>query len=96
MIRVEGVPLAGGVHTVSATAKKLDENADGVGFRMLTIRLTSGATTDITFGNSAGQFMFLQADESWTFGPNAGTIRPEDIYIVGTAADTVDWCGILV
>jgi len=94
MLKVEGVPLAGGVHTVAATPTVLED--DDTGFRQLTIRLEDDATTNITFGNKAGQFMYLKTDESFTFGPNAGTIRPKDIYIQGTAADVVYYTGILV
>jgi hypothetical protein len=91
--------LRGGRHTVAATLTKLADN--DTGFRVLTFRLASGATTDIQWGvvdedGNPEVCMFLQADESWTIGPNAGTVRPSDIYILGTAGDIVHWVGVIV
>lgn len=89
--------LVGGKHTVSSTATPL--TAQSYNCRVLTIRLYTGAG-DIEFGDSTlanGQaFGYLQADESWTWGPNAGTIDTSKIYIKGTVGDTLYWTGVPV
>ena len=91
--------IDGGIHTISASWKKLDESNQG--FRVLTFRNQTAATTAIEWGvlsksGSVGKVMFLKADESWTLGPDAGTIRPSDIYIRGTAGESVFWVGVTV
>ena len=87
--------LKGGRHTIAA-APKLLNSADPTGFRILTIRLASGSS-DVYFGDSQGNVWgFLQADESWTFGPNSGTVRPTDLYLWGTAGDILYYVGIVV
>jgi hypothetical protein len=90
--------IVGGVHTVSATATQITDIPTPC--RVLTVRMYTG-TSDIEFGgegfgaggNPCG---FLQADESWTWGPNAGTIDPANIYVKGTAGDKLYWCGVPV
>ena len=89
-----------GSHVVTAAWKQLDSTNPNV-FRFLTIRLQSDATTDVYIGvidtnGSMKQGPHLQADESWSFGPNAGTIRTTEIYIKGTAGDTVTYIGTKV
>jgi len=91
--------LDGGEHIVTAAWKRLDPSS--VGFRVLTFRLETSAAANIRFGvrtvtDENKDCMFLKADESWTFGPNAGTIRPSDIWIKGTAGDVVNWVGVKV
>jgi hypothetical protein len=88
----------GGTHTLAATFTKLDESS--VGFRVLTIRANT-LTTNAEIGllSKAGdveQTVFIKTDESWTFGPDAGTIRPSDIYLLGTAGNGVGWIGMRV
>jgi len=97
----EGVLDCGdALHVVTAAWKALDAtNANG--YRFLTIRLASD-DSDIKIGvkdvngvvKEGGPH--LQADESWSWGPNAGTIRPSEIYIKGTAGDLVSWIGTKV
>jgi hypothetical protein len=85
-----------GQHTVSASWKALDANNTN-GFRVLFMRLNSGMS-DVNWGvkDVNGEFKegpHLQADESWTFGPNAGTIYTTEIFIKGTAGDSMTYGG---
>jgi len=91
--------MIGGEHTVAAAAAVL--NSDDTPCRVLTIRLESDAAGDCYFGLStvtteAHRHGFLEAGESWTFGPySAGTgIRPSEVYIIGTAGDVLFWNGL--
>ena len=92
--------LAGGSHTVTVAWKKLDTATQG--FRVLTMRLEDNAAGNVTIGlkNKFGWVettdCYLKTDESWTFGPNAGTIRPSEIYLSGTADDKVGYIGVKV
>ena len=91
--------LDGGEHIVTAAWKQLDPSDDG--FRLLTFRLEENAASAIRIGvkTATGEIkdvMYLKAIESWTFGPNAGTIRPSKIYLKGTANDVVNWIGTKV
>jgi hypothetical protein len=90
--------MIGGQHTVSASATALDSSA--VPMRQITIRSKSGNAI-LYFGNSdvtatpTNAHGFLNAGESWTFGPySPGGVRPEQIYIIGTGSDVVFWSGI--
>jgi len=86
--------IVGGRHNVSATPKQLTD--ERVCLRVLTIRLVTGAG-NIIFGDKDGNvFGFLKAEESWTWGPNAGTVYTDKLYISGTADDTLYWTGIEV
>ena len=92
--------FAGGSHTVTVAWKKLDPSSQG--FRVLTIRVEDNAAGNVAIGflNINGDVetsgTYLKTDESWTFGPNAGTIKPEDIYLSGTAADVVGFLGMKI
>ena len=90
--------IVGGTHTISATATQL--TANNVPCRVLTIRLYTGSGNcdfgDSTLASGQPAFGYLQADESWTWGPNAGTINPNEIYVKGTAGDVLYWCGVPV
>jgi hypothetical protein len=87
-------------HTVTAAWKRL-EAGNTEPYSTLTIRLASD-DSDIRIGfedengNVKEGGPHLQADESWTFGPNAGTITPNDLFISGTADDKVTWVGARV
>ncbi len=89
-----------GKHTVAGTWKALDADSK-TAFRFLTWRVDSGMS-DIRWGvkDVNGDFKegpHLQADESWSLGPNAGTIRPsESVYIKGTAGDVIHYGGTKV
>ena len=90
--------IVGGKHILTAAGARL--NATRQPCRVITFRLESGAD-DCTFGDSGlvngeDQFGFLQADESWTFGPDAGTIDPYDLYVKGTAGNTITWVGLTI
>jgi len=98
MIDTDGL-LDGGTHTIATTYTKLDDSDQG--FRVLTIRVEDNAVGNVAIGllgkdGSKQTTVYLKTDESWTFGPNAGTIRPEDIYLKGTANDVVGWIGTKV
>ena len=90
----------GGEHTISGTAKRLDDSS--VPCRLITIRLDVGASP-CYFGNAdadvGGQrHGYLTATEtegeSWTFGPyQNGGLRPQELYIFGTAGDILFWDG---
>ncbi len=92
--------FAGGSHTVTVAWKKLDTSSQG--FRVLTMRVEDNAAGNVAIGllnlnnDVENTGTYLKTDESWTFGPNAGTIKPEDIYLSGTAADVVGYIGIKV
>ena len=97
-VNSEGI-LDCGKHVVAAAWKALDAE-NPTGYRFLTIRLASD-DTDINIGvkNKNGaikQGPHLQADESWSWGPNAGTILTTEIYIMGTAGDEVYYIGTKV
>ena len=91
--------MIGGQHTVAASATIL--NASTVGCRQITIRANAG-TSILYFGGStvtavpAFAHGYLNAGESWTFGPFApgSGIKPSEIYIIGTADDILFWSGI--
>lgn len=86
--------LVGGRYTVTAASAPITTTRYPC--RVLTIRLGTGSGT-LTFGNSKGEeFGYLLADESWTWGPNAGTVDPADIYVKGTAGNLLHWVGISV
>ena len=86
--------LVGGRHVVTAAFNPI--TTDRYPCRVLTIRLFTGSG-NLTFGNKDGdEFGYLLADESWTWGPNAGTIDPSQIYVKGTAGDTLYWVGVAV
>lgn len=91
--------LDGGPHIVSATYKALDDTAQP--FRVLTVRLAASAG-NIEFGlkNETGVVestgIFLKAEESWTFGPDCGSITPRDIFIKGTAGNNAGYFGVKV
>lgn len=90
--------IVGGRHIVSATAKKLTPGNNYC--RVLTIRLYTGADNiefgDATLASGGDPFGYLQADESWTWGPNAGTVNTAELYIKGTAGNSLYWVGIPV
>lgn len=90
--------IDGGSHTVQASWAKLAD--DNRGFNHITIRLYTGSS-DIQIGvmtesGSVKQTFFLKADESRTYGPGTGTVKPSSIYIQGTADDTLWWEGAKV
>ena len=90
--------IVGGRHIVSATATPL--TAEKNYCRVLTIRLFTGSG-NVEFGDAtlaAGKhaFGYLAADESWTWGPNAGTVNTNEIYVKGTAGNSLYWVGIPV
>jgi hypothetical protein len=92
--------MIGGQHTVAASAKALDSTVT-TACRQITIRANAG-TSIMYFGGSdvtavpANAHGYLNAGESWTFGPfSPGSgIKPSDIYIIGTASDVLFWSGI--
>ena len=91
--------MIGAQHTVSDSATVLDSST--IACRHITIRLEAGASI-LYFGDSdvtavpANAHGYINAGESWTFGPFAPGcgIRPSDIYIIGTADDVLFWSGI--
>lgn len=86
--------IVGDKHTMTADMQRIASTSNPC--RVLTIRLSTGSS-DIFFGDSTGKiFGYLNADESWTWGPNAGTIDPYDLYVKGTAGDIMYWSGIPV
>lgn len=90
---------ANGAHTVAATWTRM--SSDDRGMRQLTFRLDADADSDNEIewyfdGEDPDDAMYLLADESWTIGPNAGTVKPNEIWIKGEAGNVVKWAGILV
>ena len=92
--------MTGGQHTVAASAKALD-STDSTAYKQITIRSNAG-TSIMYFGGSdvtavpANAHGYLNAGESWTFGPFApgSGIKPSEIFIIGTASDILFWSGI--
>ena len=90
------MPLAGGSHTVAAPWKLLTEE-DSTAYRQLTIRVEDNAAGNVEVSlDGDTTVMFLKTDESFTFGPDAGTVTPKDLYLKGTAADIVYYLGVPV
>lgn len=88
-----------GEHTVVAAYTAIDaENPHG--YRMLTVRhQTSGTAGRFGVKDIHGAIKpgpHLKADESWTWGPNVGTIYPSKIYFKGTAGEKLGWTGVAV
>ena len=91
--------MIGGQHTVAATAGALDSSDTPC--RQITIRSKAGNSI-LYFGNSdvtatpTNAHGYLNAGESWTFGPYSpgSGVRPEQIFIIGTASDVLFWSGI--
>ncbi len=88
-----------GEQTITAAFKAVDaDRPSPYGYRQLTIRLqVSGTTGRIGVKDVYGGFKggpHLKADESWTWGPNAGTIFPSQIYFKGTAGERLGWTGV--
>jgi hypothetical protein len=90
--------IIGGVHTVSATPVVL--SSDTTPCRAIAIRLRSAAVGTIYIGdeNMTGAddaFAFVEPGESFgyqSFLPASG-MRPNEIYIIGTAGDKLHWSG---
>lgn len=85
--------------TLDGTWQQL--NADNPnGYRVLWFRhQTSGTTLEWSAKGVAGAMKggpHLKADESWTLGPNCGTLHTTEVWIKGTAGEVVKWGGILV
>lgn len=88
--------MTGGQHTVVDSATVL--NSSTVPHSVITIRSNAGNGI-LYFGDSdvtavpANAHGYLNAGESWTFGPfsEGKGIRPADIYIIGTADDVLFW-----
>lgn len=88
--------ILGGKHILTAAGARMSTVRKPC--RVLTFRLASDADDckfgDATLVSNDDEYGFLQADESWTFGPNAGTIDPYDLYLKGTAGEVVTWVGL--
>ena len=86
----------GGAHTVAAAYAKLDAN-DNRAFRGITVQnpnASGGNSMYISFDGVADMGV-IPADRAWTFGPNIGTLQPDQIWVKGTAADTAYWNGAI-
>jgi len=88
------MPLSGGYHTVTAAWTMLNQ-FDTTAFRQITVRAEDDAAGNIALScDGSEQHGYLKTDESWTFGPNAGTVTPRDIWLKGTAGDVVYYMGV--
>ena len=89
--------LDGDLCTLTASFEKMSDIDTPL--RELTFRVQESATSSVPWGVLKGdgtvkQVNYLKTDESWTIGPSAGTVRPSDIYVKGTAGDVVWWAGV--
>ena len=88
------MPLKGGEHIVTAAWKQLNAS-DTTAFRQLTVRAEDDAASNIKLSaDGVNIHGYMKTDESWTFGPNAGTITPQELWLSGTAADVIYYLGI--
>ena len=86
------MPLSGGLHTVAASWKQLNEE-DPNAYRSITIRVEDDAAGNVDISvDGVNQCFYLKTDESLTFA-NAGTVTPKEIWLKGTAADIVYYIG---
>jgi len=93
--------IIGAPHTVSATPTVLTSGSNSTTpCRALSLRLDSGAAGRVYFGDSnltgaSDAFGFIEPGESFgysSFLPASG-MRPNEVYIVGEAGDTLYWVG---
>jgi hypothetical protein len=93
--------MIGGKVELAATPTKLDDSSDGaIPCRIVTIRAEI-SNSKMFFGGSDGEphgylIATATAGESWTFGPfqMGSGIRPNEIYVWGTANDQIYWNGL--
>ncbi len=85
--------------TLDGTWQQLDADNPN-GFRVLWFRhQTSGTTLEWSAKNVQGGLKggpHLKADESWTLGPSAGTIRTTEVWIKGASGEVVGYGGLKV
>ena len=90
------MPVSGGSLVLTANYQKLS-TADTKGYNQLVIRMEDDAASNAALStDGTNQHFYLKTDESLTLGPSAGTIKPTEVYIKGTAADVVYYVGIPV
>jgi hypothetical protein len=82
------MPVIGGDHICTAAFKKL-RAGDTTGYNQLTVQNpnASGGNAMWISGDGVNTMGTIAADRSWTFGPNAGTVTPDTLWVRGTADD---------
>ena len=89
------MPLNGGNHTVTAAYAQISTTDDNA-YRQLTVQnpnASDGNGMWISF-DGAVDMGYIPPDRAWTWGPNAGTIKPTEIWIRGTADELAYFNGV--
>ena len=89
------MPLNGGKYTLTATYAQISTTDDNA-YHQLTVQNpnASGGNGMFISGNGVNDMGYIPPDRAWTFGPEAGTVKPTEIWIRGTAGDLAYFNGV--